>query len=131
MRNTLALIGLAVVLFAVIGWYMGWYKLSYVKDPEGKLQIKTDVDTKKVGSDSTEFLKNVGSVIGSNVDKAGHDAKTSPPAGTPGPVTPPQGADINPMTPSAPLPTIPTIPAPSPPKGNPGTIPLIAPRPNK
>jgi hypothetical protein len=135
MRNILALIGLVVVGFGVGGWYLGWYKLSVAKSTDGNLQIKTDVDTKKVGTDSTEFMKNVGSAIGTQVDKAGQDARTAPPAGTPGSTPGPvnsQGTDINPMTPmtGTPIPTIPTIPSATPPVRNPGTIPLVAPKPN-
>jgi hypothetical protein len=131
MRNVLALIGLAVVGFAGVGWYLGWYKLTFSKHTDGNLQIKTDVDTKKVGSDSGEFLKNVGAVIGGHVDKAAQDAKTTAPATTPGttpgPVTPPQNVQPDPNTPF--LPTIPIAPPPAP-KGNSGTIPLVTPRPN-
>jgi hypothetical protein len=130
MRNILALIGLVVVILAIAGWYLGWYKLSYTTTPDGTLKIQTDVDTKKVGSDSSEIFKNVGSAISSQADKAAQDARTSPPASMPGPISAHNGSDINPMTPMTPVPTIPSIPAPVPPPRNPGTIPLIAPRPN-
>src|SRR5438046_142610 len=53
MRNLLALIGLLVVGFAGVGWYMGWYKLSFARTTDGNLEIKTDVDTKKVGQDTS------------------------------------------------------------------------------
>ncbi len=106
MRNLLALIGLLVVGFLGIGWYMGWYKFSFTKSEDGTLQIKTDVKTDKVASDSTEFLKNVGAVIGNHVDKAAKDATTSAPTtapgGTPGPVTTPQNTQPNPNTPLTP-----------------------------
>src|SRR5262245_39724561 len=125
MRNILALIGLVVVVFAGVGWYMGWYKLNYSKSTEGTLQIQTDVDTKKVGADSTEFLKNVGTVIGSHVDKAGKDVQTTPPTTapgtTPGPVTPVQGLQPDPTLPPIPLAPTSGTPAPTPP----APLPLI------
>ena len=105
MRNVLALIGLLVIGFIGLGWYMGWYKLSASRGSDGNLQITTNVDTHKVGSDSSEFFKNAAKVVGSHVEKAAQDAKTSaaPPAtpgSTPGPIVPPQG-----------LPSIPLVPA--------------------
>ncbi|HEY1186274.1 MAG TPA: hypothetical protein VGE74_01395 [Gemmata sp.] len=130
MRNLLALVGLAVIVFGGVGWYMGWYKLNVSKSTDGNLQITTDVDTKKVNSDSSEFLKNIGTVIGSHVEKAAQDAKTAPPpsapGGTPGPVVSPQ--------PAAPLPPVPSVPGPlpsAPPGDRPpgGPIPLIPPKP--
>jgi hypothetical protein len=114
MRNLLALFGLLVVGFAGIGWHMGWYKLSFTRGTDGNLEIKTDVDTKKVETDSTDALKNLGTAIGSQAEKAAQDAKTSVPAGTPGstpgPVTPEQTPAPNPLTPAgAVVPVAPTV----------------------
>ena len=120
MRNLLALVGLAVIGFGGVGWYAGWYKFSVAKTPDGNLQINTTVDTKKASAEMSDFLKNVGTVIGSQVDKAAQDAKstapTTPPGGTPGPVTPPQ---------FSPDPTVPGVPLPP---VAPGPIPLKAPK---
>jgi len=135
MRNLLALVGLAVVGFAGLGWYMGWYKLSFARTTDGNLQIKTDVDTKKVGSDSTEALKNLGTAIGNQAEKAVHDAKgTAPsgaPVGTPGPVAPAQSSTLNPLTPVGAIvpeaPIVPSIPPVQPPS-KPGPITLIPPK---
>lgn len=132
MRNLLALVGLAVIGFGGVGWYMGWYKFNVAKSSDGTLQITTDVDTKKVSSDSSDFLKNVGAVIGNHVEKAAQDAKTSAPStapgGTPGPVTPSAQSNIK-------LPEIPAVPGPTPSLPTPGSqgthgpIPLIPPKP--
>jgi hypothetical protein len=100
MRNILAVIGLLVIGFAGLGWYMGWYKLSVSRSTDGNLQITTNVDTQKVGNDSSEFFKNAATVVGSQVDKAAQEAKTSAPpstpGATPGPVVPPSGTPIVP-----------------------------------
>lgn len=48
MRNLLALIGLAVVTFAGIGWYRGWYE---VQKDRGTGQVEIDIDGKKIGED--------------------------------------------------------------------------------
>jgi hypothetical protein len=96
MRNLLALIGALVVGFAGVGWYMGWYKLSFSKNPEGHIQIRTDVNTNKVADDVGQASQQIGSFIGEKLDQAGRDAKAAQPGATPGPTTPPSG------TPAAP-----------------------------
>lgn len=103
MKNLLALIGLAVVGFAGLGWYLGWYKLSVAKTDDGKLQIKADVDTQKFQDDSGTFFKNAATVIGKKLENSGDpkDAKGAP-AGTPGPVVPQA-----PERPNGPIPLVP------------------------
>lgn len=109
-RNLLALIGLLVVGGAVLGWYMGWYTLSFNKSDDGTLQIKTDVDTKKVTDDTSNAFKNIATVVNNQAEK-GADGKTpnTTPGTTPGPVNPSQGSAINPLAPTTPQsPTQPT-----------------------
>lgn len=103
MKNLLALVGLAVVLFAGLGWYLGWYKLSVAKTDDGKLQIKADVDAQKVRDDSGSFFKNAAEVIGKKLENSGDakDAKGAP-AGTPGPIAP-----SAPERPNGPIPLLP------------------------
>jgi hypothetical protein len=135
MRNVLALIGLLVIGFGGLGWYLGWYKLSYSRTPDGHLQVTTDVDTKKVGADSQEFIKNASTVV----EKAAQDAKTpaGAPGSTPGPVVLPQGSTtppipVVPVAPVAPeMPTtipIPALPTATTPQNPQGPIPLIPPK---
>ncbi|MFO0822939.1 MAG: hypothetical protein U0792_07445 [Gemmataceae bacterium] len=83
MRNMLALVGLLVVGFGVIGWYCGWYKLHVSKNQQGNFEIETEVQTKKVLEDSSTFFQKVGKMAS---DQAGKDGQPSgTPAGTPGP----------------------------------------------
>ncbi|MBA4065824.1 MAG: hypothetical protein C0501_19315 [Isosphaera sp.] len=84
MRNLLALIGLAVVVFGLVGWYCGWYKVSFARKPDGKLEIQTDLDTRKVSDDSAAFFEKVGKVLGDRAEKSGPPAAT--PGATPAPV---------------------------------------------
>jgi hypothetical protein len=131
MRNLLALIGLVVVVGGGAGWYLGWYKFSFSKGTEGNLQIKTDVDTKKVEDDSSTFFKKATSTIGNHIEQSAQDAKNSAPngapGGTPGPVVPAQGSTVLPPAPDAPnLPSIPV--APNTPSPAPGPINLVPPK---
>jgi hypothetical protein len=91
MRNLLALVGALVIGFVGVGWYMGWYKLSVSKRPDGNIRIETDVDGKKVIQDVGDGAKHLGQLAGDQVDKAAQDAKAGQPANTPGPITTPQG----------------------------------------
>lgn len=132
MRNLLALIGLLVLGFVGIGWYMGWYKLSFSRTTDGNLEIKTNVDTKKVGADSSDALNKLGTVIGNQAEKAAQDAKNALPplpAGTPGPVALPQGGANSPNTPIT-IPVAPDAPAPfvGPPAPLRGPIQLVPPK---
>jgi hypothetical protein len=130
MRNLLALFGLLIIGFVGIGWYMGWYKLSVTKSSDGNLEIKTNVDTKKVGADSSDALNKLGTVVGNQAEKAAQEAKNAlppVPAVTPGPLPQPPvpGPNVPITIPVAPdMPT--TVPAPvAPPKG---PIQLIPPK---
>jgi hypothetical protein len=101
MRNLLALIGALVVGFAGVGWYMGWYKLSVSKNPEGHIQIRTDVHTDKVAEDVGKASQQIGSFIGEKLDKSGRDANAAQPGpvgATPGPLTQPTNATPPPQT---------------------------------
>ena len=51
MRNLLALAALALLAFAVVGWYLGWYRLQTEPTGDGHRQVTIDIDGKKVGQD--------------------------------------------------------------------------------
>lgn len=57
MRGILTLIGLAVVLFAGIGWYQGWYKFKSTTNPDGTTHYELDVNKNKISND-TKNIKN-------------------------------------------------------------------------
>ncbi len=107
MRNLFALIGVLVVGLGAGGWYLGWYKMNVSKNPEGNLQIQTDVDTKKLSGDSSEFFQKVGQIVSDKVQqetsKSGTTPPTTTPANTPG-STPPANNPLPGSTPAAPPP---------------------------
>jgi hypothetical protein len=63
MRNLLALIGAAIVLFAGLGWYLGWYTFALEPSVNGKQRIQFDVDTGKMTGDVEQFGKTIGSAV--------------------------------------------------------------------
>jgi hypothetical protein len=52
MRNLLALVGAAVLTFAGLGWYLGWYHLEPAPARDaGHQRLTIDIDPKKINSD--------------------------------------------------------------------------------
>lgn len=89
MKNILALIGLVVVGFGVVGWYCEWYSFKVTKGAEGKPEIKTTLDTERVVDDSSSFFKRVGQALSSQAQQG--DSKSGQPASPPAPVAPTKG----------------------------------------
>jgi hypothetical protein len=99
MKNLLALVGLLVVGFGGVGWYMGWYTLKVDRSSAGELQVQTKVNTKQVAEDTGNWLQQAGKFLDTKVQKASEDAKVQTPCPvgtTPGPVTPPSGTAVPP-----------------------------------
>ena len=79
MKNILALIGLAVVLVAGLGWYLGWYQIGTEPGSDGHRKINVDVNTKKILEDEQNLQKKVSGALS-------NDNKGTPV--TPTPATP-------------------------------------------
>jgi hypothetical protein len=77
MRNLLALIGLAVVGFAGVGWYQGWYVFALQPGANGKQRIQLDVDTHKIAEDAKKLGETVGKTVEAVREKA-DQPKTGP-----------------------------------------------------
>jgi hypothetical protein len=92
MRNLLALIGLAVVALAAIGWYCEWYKLSVTRTKDGQPEIKTTVNTDKVADDSSAFFKRMEQLVSEKV-RSGKEVPepSTTPGNIPGPIAPVKG----------------------------------------
>jgi hypothetical protein len=51
MRNLLALFAAAVLTFAGVGWYLGWYRINPAPAAEGHRSFHVDLDGRKMGDD--------------------------------------------------------------------------------
>src|SRR5262245_22807819 len=51
MRNLLAFLGAAIVVFGGLGYYLDWYKIDRVMSLTGHQQISIDIDGKKIAGD--------------------------------------------------------------------------------
>jgi hypothetical protein len=100
MRNILALIGAAVVVFGGLGWYLGWYQFDLATGTDGKVHINGNVDTTKIVDDSKKFGEKVGKVVDGAKDKG----EPTKPAEFVGPPAPPD----MPTRPTAPTVRTPT-----------------------
>jgi hypothetical protein len=73
MRNFLAFVGAAVVVFLGLGWYLGWYNVTPEKsNTPGKSSIHVDINKEKIGADVKKGAQNVEDFI----DKAKSGDKT-------------------------------------------------------
>jgi hypothetical protein len=88
MRNLLALLGAALVTFAVVGWYRGWYQVSTEPEPGGHREVKIDINGPKIKNDVQQGTQQLEQVIENKVK--GGSAE--------GPALPPQGATVPPGT---------------------------------
>jgi len=77
MRNLLALVGAAVVTFAGLGWYLGWYTLQRTSsDTPGHQSVNIDFDARKITADIRNGEQKVEKALHKTVQ--GDSAKTVP-----------------------------------------------------
>jgi hypothetical protein len=51
MKNMLGMAATGLVIFAGLGWYLDWYKVSRTTTPDGKQHISIDLNTKRIQTD--------------------------------------------------------------------------------
>jgi hypothetical protein len=52
MRNLLALLGLVLLAFLGLGWYLDWYRVTpKPASDSGHRSVEIDINTKKIGAD--------------------------------------------------------------------------------
>src|SRR5258708_1452076 len=59
MRNFLAFVGAAIVVFLALGWYLGWYNITPEKSDAGKSRIQIDINKDKINADVKRGAENV------------------------------------------------------------------------
>jgi hypothetical protein len=84
MRNLLALLGAALVVFLGLGWYLEWYQISTKpSSAPGHRSIEIDINSKKIGQDVQHGIDAGSEKLQNLIDGA---KKSNPPA----PVGPPR-----------------------------------------
>jgi cytoskeletal protein RodZ len=51
MRNFLAFIGAAVIVFLGLGWYLGWYQVTTQSTGPGQSRLQVDINRDKISQD--------------------------------------------------------------------------------
>ena len=95
MKNLLAFVGLVVVGFAGLGWYLGWYNIAVKSTTDGKYNVAGDIDSRKIADDLRNAGKKVGKVLNDETPTAPTTATTSF-VGPPLPASLVQGPPENP-----------------------------------
>jgi hypothetical protein len=75
MRNLLAFLAAVLLIFAVLGWFRGWYVVEKTPASPGHSAVKVDIDSGKIGED----LHEGGEKLQEALDKNHKDASTKRP----------------------------------------------------
>ena len=51
MKNFLAFVGAAIIVFLGLGWYLGWYNVLLKPGDAGHSKLEVDINKQKIGSD--------------------------------------------------------------------------------
>ena len=101
MRNLLALLGAALVVFAVVGWYRGWYQFETEPGAGGQRDVKIEINGPKIEKDLHQGTQKLENAL---ANKAKILSPVTPPA-------PAQAVQLPP--PTGPIPGGPSMPPPS------------------
>ena len=83
MRNLLALLATAVIVFAAVGWYLGWYKIQTNVPQDGHQSINVDLNNKKIKADILRGEQRLHKAIEGNKGEAEKSDSISTSSGKP------------------------------------------------
>jgi hypothetical protein len=84
MRNTLAVLGAAVVTFLVIGYFLNWYKIHPTPDH----QVTIDVNAPKIVNDVKKESQEIANHLQDKKEDGTPPAPPAPPGASPMPSAP-------------------------------------------
>lgn len=76
-RNLLALLAAAALLFAGLGWYLDWYQVSSVSALGGRQSVNIDFNSNKIRTDVNKVKKGIEETR-HNLRDGGQEAVDSP-----------------------------------------------------
>lgn len=68
----LALVGLALVVFLGVGYYLNWYSFASQPSSEGHQRFQIDVNSKKIGQDAQRGVEAASKKLQNLIDKDRH-----------------------------------------------------------
>lgn len=96
MRNLLALIGLVVVVFLGLGWYLGWYQLHWSTNSDGKTDVNLSLNNGKIVGDLKTAKDKASQFLDSKLEQPAESNKNFVGPTLPGDWTPATGSNIRP-----------------------------------
>src|SRR2546423_14969318 len=97
MRNLLALAAAALLVFAAVGWYLGWYTISSSSDESGHQKINIDLNRDKITEDVNKGKAKLRGLLASKDNQTQQTGtESSPPSLPPGFQTTSDGALVLP-----------------------------------
>lgn len=104
MRNLLALAAALVLIFASVGWWLGWYRLTSNPAADGHRSVTIDIDGKKIGTDLEKGREKLRDLLDKkNQTPAPAPTTTTSAPGTPAPAAPQNAVRREPSSPPAPV----------------------------
>jgi hypothetical protein len=71
MRNLLAFLAAALLLFLGAGWFLDWYKIQGDSTPEGHHHVNIDINGPKIGEDLRKGKQKLQRVLDGAKDESG------------------------------------------------------------
>jgi hypothetical protein len=93
MRNLLALLAAAVLAFAGVGWYLGWYQVNSQPSLSGHQKVDIDINSTKIIADVKK-----GRQVVEDMKKSAQEASSS-------------ASDASAPAPTSPAPVVPAVPS--------------------
>lgn len=69
MKNFLAFLGAAIIVFLGLGWYLGWYNVLLKPGDSGHSKLEVDINKQKIGSDVQTGVKKGSEKVQELLDK--------------------------------------------------------------
>jgi hypothetical protein len=130
LRSVLTLLGAAVVTFAIVGWFLGWYQVRTTPGADGHRQVEIDFNAPKITQDLSKGTAKIKSMLEPHSTQSAPTTVTAPtlpplplPPGSQPSAAPGNSSGIQPASgtvivrPSTPIPSSlplpPSAPAPS------------------
>jgi len=93
MRNLLAVFALALIGFAAIGWYRGWYAIETAPTANGGRNINIDVNSAKIKTDLSTGKQKLRNILASDKND-GTTPESYYPEGVPAVFRSPNGGGV-------------------------------------
>jgi hypothetical protein len=78
LRSLLTLLGAAVLTFAVVGWFLGWYQIKTTPGADGHRQVNIDFNGPKIAEDVSKGTSKITNLLEKHGSQGGSAAPAPP-----------------------------------------------------